>query len=231
MAGGINLYAYVGNNPISYTDPFGTDKGDGGMALLGASAQLAAGYGDAMSGSLLLGVITGEGSLSGWIRSKTPGAGAVDSNSWWYWGGAAGAMATMGGFGAAADAGSAGAGATRTVFSGHGGYEVIGEGLKHEMGSGLTTIPEGTSLTVYSRLGGTISDSLGNAIETGQGLSGVYSKTFGPGMQAPNYTLFPAKGLNIMGNPVTVANPTRLSDLLVSGMGSCHWAACTSILY
>jgi len=27
-AGGINLYAYVGNNPLNKSDPMGTDQGD-----------------------------------------------------------------------------------------------------------------------------------------------------------------------------------------------------------
>jgi hypothetical protein len=106
----------------------------------------------------------------------------------------------------------------KTVFSGHGGYE---------SGAGITVVPEGASLTVYSKFGSTITDRLGNVIETGGDLSKVYSRTYGPGDRLPNYTLYPPEGLSVKGNPMTVTDPTRVSDLLKPGIGECHWAACT----
>ena len=118
----------------------------------------------------------------------------------------------------------------RTVFSGHGAYELIGSGLNHPIGSGITTVPEGTSVTVYSRLGTTISDELGNAIELNNVPIGAYTKTYPAGSRMPNFTLAPPEGLTIMGNPVTVARPTRLSELLKPNMGSCHFAACSNII-
>ncbi|MGH7615424.1 MAG: RHS repeat-associated core domain-containing protein [Gemmatimonadales bacterium] len=35
VAGGLNLYGYVGNNPLAYTDPFGLKKGLSVLARLG----------------------------------------------------------------------------------------------------------------------------------------------------------------------------------------------------
>jgi hypothetical protein len=105
-----------------------------------------------------------------------------------------------------------------TVLSGHGSYEI---------GSGLAVVPEGTSMTVYSKFGATISNDLGNVIETGGDLSSVYKRIYGPGEKMPNYTLHAPTGLDIQGNPVTVDTPTLLTDLLKPGMGNCHWAACT----
>ena len=106
----------------------------------------------------------------------------------------------------------------KTVFSGHGGYEI---------GSGVAVVPKGTSLTVYSRFGTSITDRLGNVIEAGGNLSKVYSRTYTAGQRVPNYTLYPPEGLKIVGNPTTVSSSTKISELLKPGMGSCHWAACT----
>jgi hypothetical protein len=109
-------------------------------------------------------------------------------------------------------------GANGTVFSGHGSYEI---------GSGMVVVPEGTSLTVYSKFGSTITDRLGNIIETGGDLSNVYKRTYVAGEKLPNYTLHAPNGLSIQGNPFTVNSPTPLTDLLMPGMGNCSWAACT----
>ena len=65
-----------------------------------------------------------------------------------------------------------------------------------------------------------------NLIETGGDTSGVYSKTFYSGDSGPDYTIYPPDGLNIMGNPLTVLSPTRLSELLTEDMGDVHLAIC-----
>jgi len=109
------------------------------------------------------------------------------------------------------------------VLSGHG---AIASG-----DTSMVTIPQGTTLHMYSNHGTTISDRLGNRIETG---SPTPLHTFKAGDQVPDYYLFPPGGgglpkLNIKGSPVTVTGPTRLSDLLKPNMDSVHWAACREV--
>ncbi|WP_165746099.1 putative adhesin, partial [Mycobacteroides abscessus] len=65
-------------------------------------------------------------------------------------------------------------------------------------------VPEGTSVTVFGEHGGTITDALGNRIETGQDVAGVFSRTYTAGEEMPNYTLHPPEGLDIQGTPHTV---------------------------
>jgi hypothetical protein len=108
-----------------------------------------------------------------------------------------------------------------TVLSGHGAYDAA---------NGFVTLPEGTSLTIFTQPGGQITNALGNAIETGSDLRPftqemIGSRSFLPG--APNLTLYPPDGLQLAGNPVTVASPTNLSDIVKAGSGHLEWAACT----
>jgi len=122
----------------------------------------------------------------------------------------------------------AGAGGTATtVLSGHGGLSDT---------AGTFTLPEGTSFTQWTGVGNPISNSFGNAIETGADVSGFTTEMVGaqsylPGAQVPNFTLGPPEGLNIMGNPVTVTEPTALQDLIRPGMGNVQWAACCSLFH
>lgn len=105
----------------------------------------------------------------------------------------------------------------RIKFSGHGGWDPR---------DGYATVPEGTSFTVYGEHGSTISDRLGNLIETGGDTSRVYSNTFHAGERVPDYTLHPPDGLDIKGSPLTVSEPTRISDLLRPHQGDVDFAAC-----
>ena len=105
----------------------------------------------------------------------------------------------------------------RTTISGHGAYYPD---------DGHMTVPRGTTITVYAEHGSSITDELGNLIETGGDTSHVYSRTFHPGEQIPNYTIYPPDGLNIMGAPQTVTNPTRLTELIDEEMGTVHLAIC-----
>jgi hypothetical protein len=108
----------------------------------------------------------------------------------------------------------------RTVFSGHGSWSKLEDGF--------TKVPRGTTFTIYgyAKKGELIGNRLGNAIEINVDLSGVFSKTYTPGMRAPNLRLHPPGDLEILGNPRTVTEPTLLQDLLEPYMGACHWAAC-----
>ena len=109
-------------------------------------------------------------------------------------------------------------GAPRTVISGHGSYDPA---------NGSTHLPEGTWAVGYAPHGASITDELGNAIETGTQANRIgYARTFDPGSEIPNYTVHPPDGLNIQGNPITVSQPTQLGELLRPGMGECHLAFC-----
>ncbi|MCA2242699.1 NAD(+)--arginine ADP-ribosyltransferase [Mycobacterium sp. WUMAC-067] len=104
------------------------------------------------------------------------------------------------------------------TISGHGSYDP---------GDGFFTVPKGSSITTFAEHGSTITDSLGNLIETGGDTSGVYSKTFKPGELIPNYTIHPPDGLNILGSPLTVTSPTLISKLIHENMGLVDLAVCT----
>ena len=112
-----------------------------------------------------------------------------------------------------------------TILSGHGGIP---------RGDTATfTVPKGTYIRFYCPHGEGISDELGNAIETGvrrwpfRNAQPRPYEIVSPGGVVPDYFLFPPRGLNIKGNPITVSERTRLSELVsVHGNGVYDWAAC-----
>jgi hypothetical protein len=105
----------------------------------------------------------------------------------------------------------------RTTISGHGAYYAI---------DGYIIVPHGTTITIYAEHGSSITDELGNLIESGGDTSRVYARTFHPGEKMPNYTIYPPDGLNIVGAPRIVATPTRLTELIEADMGDVHLAIC-----
>jgi len=112
-----------------------------------------------------------------------------------------------------------------TILSGHGGIP---------RGDTATfTVPKGTYIRFYCPHGEGISDELGNAIETGvrrwpfRNAQPRPYEIVSPGGVVPDYFLIPPRGLNIKGNPITVSEWTRLSELVsVHGNGVYDWAAC-----
>lgn len=106
----------------------------------------------------------------------------------------------------------------RHTISGHGSYDPD---------NGAFIVPNGSSITTFAEHGSTITDSLGNLIETGGDTSGVYSKTFHAGEPIPNYTIHPPDGLKILGSPLTVERPTLISELIRENMGHVDLAVCT----
>jgi len=112
------------------------------------------------------------------------------------------------------------------ILSGHGYHDVQGA-------SPITYVPKQTSVTVWTQHGKTISDGLGNAIETGAPISIkrfpeiIGARSYLPGSVIPDYTLVPPDfNITIKGNPTIVATETRLSRLLKPNMGNVNWAAC-----
>jgi hypothetical protein len=75
-----------------------------------------------------------------------------------------------------------------------------------------------------------MSDQEGQNITLDQFPEAAGARSYLPGSVVPNYTLYPPTGLNIMGNPTTVASPTSLSSLLRPGMGNVNWAACREVI-
>ena len=108
--------------------------------------------------------------------------------------------------------------ASRQTISGHGSYDPD---------NGLFVVPKGSSITTFAEHGSTITDSLGNLIETGGDTSGVFSETFHAGESIPNYTIHPPHGLNILGSPLTVTKSMLISELIHKGMGAIDLAVCT----
>lgn len=119
------------------------------------------------------------------------------------------------------------------ILSGHGGL-VVGDS------SPVLQVPSGTSVTVWTEHGNTISDALGNAIETGGNITidqfpeAAGARSYLPGSFMPNYTLYPPDWngvqLNILGNPTTVVTPTPLGNLIGPGLGNVNWAGCLEVV-
>jgi hypothetical protein len=115
------------------------------------------------------------------------------------------------------------------VISGHGG---LAKG-----GPAFFTLGDGQYVTFYTRHATSMTDALGNALETGGDVTqalfpedSLQVQRFGPGDVIHNYTLSAPNGLNILGNPITVTDQTLLSDLLAqNGPGEYIWAACRGV--
>ncbi|TMP72020.1 sugar-binding protein [Pseudoalteromonas sp. S1609] len=111
--------------------------------------------------------------------------------------------------------------AKRVVFAGH--------GIIDETKSAI--VPVGSTLTVYAFNGATITDDLGQLIESGGSLnSNVYKKVYVAGDVIPGYVLLDNPGdIELLDSSVQVSKPTDISELLAENVGDCHWAACASI--
>lgn len=105
--------------------------------------------------------------------------------------------------------------AGETVFAGHGRWNFW---------NGWTKVPNGTSLSMYSKHGQSLSDRNGFLIEAGSPPPAV--QVYNSGQRVRNYTLYPAKGLTVLHSSVTVDRAHTLGTLLQPNAGACHWAAC-----
>ncbi|MFE6288309.1 putative adhesin [Streptomyces sp. NPDC057877] len=161
--------------------------------------------------------VTGLAGLTGWRRTAVyPEASSADASR-----SAPGFVA--GGDHGVVDVRGIGRPDNELVLSGHGVIRA-GDGT-------AVTVPQGTTLYLYSKHGEPILDVAGNAIENGFMQKSSAREIYKPGETLPDYSLLPPTGLKIEGSPrtVTVQGETRLSDLLRPNMGVVHWAACRSV--
>ena len=115
MSGGLNSYAYVGNNPIALVDPLGLNE-KSNTYWLGVTGTISSGFGDSLTFAPALYLVPGSGgSWTGLARKITGSSGTVDTGSWWYTAGQACAAAWSAAFGAAVTARSAASAANAGV--------------------------------------------------------------------------------------------------------------------
>ena len=112
-------------------------------------------------------------------------------------------------------------------LDGHGGWFVQ---------NGFTTVPEGTTVTVPTGIGRSITTRFGNAIASGDDLTPFFADmegavTYPAGSRIPNLTLGPPDGLTPIPGATNVPQLTTLSNLLQPNQGNVMWNACCNIMY
>jgi RHS repeat-associated protein len=218
-AGGVVSPSTYVNGLSSFGNNINTVYQSDGLVAAGSYLTTSWNVGAVWSGAANINLATGE-PVGDWYQRGTTISGGVASTA----GIAAGGLGIY-------NWATAPASVNANILSGHGGL-LVGDS------SPVTTVPQGTSFTVWTEHGNTISDALGNAIETGRNITlnefpeAAGARSYLPGSVVPDYTLAPPFNptLNILGNPTTVATPTPLSQLLQPGMGNVNWAACLSVV-
>jgi RHS repeat-associated protein len=239
----LNLYSYVGNNPLMHADPDGHcwPAQSCYQAIVNAVNNFSNNVSNSSANSspavaalktFGAGMLASAVSVAASPLTMGTATGTCMGGSGCSAGGAALAVggdllkgaAIAGGLSAAAGSLTGAAATDATVLSGHGMYDAA---------NGITTIPSGTTFTMPTGLGNSISDAYGGAIESGANLSPFTNEMTGAqsylsGSQAPNLTLYPPEGLNIQGG-TTVSSPTNLDKLLKPDMGNVQWSACCNV--
>jgi RHS repeat-associated protein len=221
VAGGMTSRGLKGQNPL-----------DGqGLAVDAAIGVAAWGVGEVVGAAVK--------GLSGGGASSSIGRGLDGADS-----SAAAGSSAPGGAGAVGepvgpsqtiDTSSLQANPNPNILSGHGSLK-LQVGDSGGLYSPITQVPEGTTVTVWTTHGNTISNGLGNSIETGSQINLelnpeiIGAKTYLSGSYMPEYTLSPIETSWLKGNPTTVAADTQVTNLVKANAGNVQWAACQVVM-